>query len=160
MQFRHEEHVKSRHDKATFLFDCIEAGQAGAHILTASSRRKDRDEPEGRNPLQTEASLVRDLVGADWGNTRPPPAGTTTDDILLKVKEEHLICSPYIHRHLHVRSSNAEQNGIFSRRFSWSPSLWRLNDLDRADSRPGFPQDPPARQESSVVSQLPPSKYR
>ena len=59
-----------------------------------------------------------------------------------------------------TRSSSAEQNGIFSRRFSWSPSLWRLNDLDRADSRPGFPQDPPARQESSVVSQLPPSKYR
>ena len=77
--------------------------------MTASSRRKDRDEPEGRNPLQTEASLVRDLVGADWGNTRPPPAGTTTDDILLKVKEEHLICSPYIHRHLHqIQQCRAE----------------------------------------------------
>ena len=153
--------MKSRHDKATFLFDCIEAGQAGAHILTASSRRKDRDEPEGRNPLQTEASLVRDLVGADWGNTRPPPAGTTTDDILLKVSFKKRTSSvPLIFIVTCTRSSSAEQNGIFSRRFSWSPSLWRLNDLDRADSRPGFPQDPPARQESSVVSQLPPSKYR
>ena len=153
--------MKSRHDKATFLFDCIEAGQAGAHILTASSRRKDRDEPEGRNPLQTEASLVRDLVGADWGNTRPPPAGTTADDILLKVSSKKSTSSvPLIFIVTCTRSSSAEQNGIFSRRFSWSPSLWRLNDLDRADSRPGFPQDPPARQESSVVSQLPPSKYR
>ena len=153
--------MKSRHDKATFLFDCIEAGQAGAHILTASSRRKGRDEPEGRNPLQTEASLVRDLVGADWGNTRPPPAGTTTDGILLKVSSKKRTSSvPLIFIVTCTRSSSAEQNGIFSRRFSWSPSLWRLNDLDRADSRPGFPQDPPARQESSVVSQLPPSKYR
>ena len=106
--------MKSRHDKATFLFDCIEAGQAGAHILTASSRRKDRDEPEGRNPLQTEASLVRDLVGADWGKTRPPPAGTTTDDILLKVSSKKRTSSvPLIFIVTCTRSSNAVQKASF-----------------------------------------------